>query len=119
MMIDDKIKKVYFARVRGNFEEIIKKYKKIDGKDLKANEILVENYIFCVSNVDAFWDCNEEMKSIPFEYRTKAKTAITKFKFKFYDAVNDMSVIKCYPLTGRTHQIRVHLKHLGCPIAND
>ena len=30
-----------------------------------------------------------------------------------------MSVIKCYPLTGRTHQIRVHLKHLGCPIAND
>ena len=69
--------------------------------------------------MDAFWDCNEELKSIPFEYRTKAKTAITKFKFKFYDAVNDMSVIKCYPLTGRTHQIRVHLKHLGCPIAND
>jgi 23S rRNA-/tRNA-specific pseudouridylate synthase len=30
-----------------------------------------------------------------------------------------MSVVKCYPLTGRTHQIRVHLKHLGYPIAND
>jgi 23S rRNA-/tRNA-specific pseudouridylate synthase len=30
-----------------------------------------------------------------------------------------MSVLKCYPLTGRTHQIRVHLKHLGYPIAND
>jgi hypothetical protein len=33
-MIDEKIKKVYFARVRGNFEEIIKKYKKSDEKEL-------------------------------------------------------------------------------------
>ncbi|KAI9596770.1 pseudouridine synthase [Syncephalis fuscata] len=29
------------------------------------------------------------------------------------------SVVKCYPRTGRTHQIRVHLQHLGHPIAND
>jgi tRNA pseudouridine synthase 9 len=27
--------------------------------------------------------------------------------------------LECKPLTGRTHQIRVHLKHLGYPIAND
>ncbi len=96
-MLDEKIGKVYFARVRGNFEETIKKYKKSDEKELKENELLVENYIFCVSNLENFWDCNEEMKNIPFEYHTKAKTAITKFKFKFYDALNDMSVIKCYP----------------------
>ena len=29
------------------------------------------------------------------------------------------SLLSCYPLTGRTHQIRVHLKWLGHPIAND
>ncbi|RKP08180.1 pseudouridine synthase, partial [Thamnocephalis sphaerospora] len=29
------------------------------------------------------------------------------------------SVVKCFPKTGRTHQIRVHLQHLGHPIAND
>lgn len=29
------------------------------------------------------------------------------------------SIVRCQPLTGRTHQIRVHLRHLGHPIAND
>jgi tRNA pseudouridine32 synthase len=29
------------------------------------------------------------------------------------------SIVRCFPLTGRTHQIRVHLQFLGHPIAND
>jgi tRNA pseudouridine32 synthase len=29
------------------------------------------------------------------------------------------SVVRCLPLTGRTHQIRVHLQYLGHPISND
>lgn len=29
------------------------------------------------------------------------------------------SVVRCLPLTGRTHQIRVHLQFLGHPISND
>lgn len=29
------------------------------------------------------------------------------------------SLIECKPHTGRTHQIRVHLKHLGCPVLGD
>lgn len=31
----------------------------------------------------------------------------------------ETSVVRCRPLTGRTHQIRVHLRFLGYPIAND
>ena len=27
--------------------------------------------------------------------------------------------LECVPLTGRTHQIRVHMKHLGCPVRGD
>ena len=29
------------------------------------------------------------------------------------------SIVRCFPLTGRTHQIRVHLQFLGHPISND
>jgi len=32
---------------------------------------------------------------------------------------NQFSLVKCYPKTGRTHQIRVHLKHIKYPIVSD
>jgi 23S rRNA pseudouridine1911/1915/1917 synthase len=32
---------------------------------------------------------------------------------------NGKSLIECRPRTGRTHQIRVHLKHLGHPVTGD
>jgi 23S rRNA-/tRNA-specific pseudouridylate synthase len=108
-MMDNQISKSYFARVRGDFS-------KVEG--MKDGELIVKNMIYCVSNIDAFWECSES-STIPFEFRSKAKEAITRFKFKFFDSKNNMSVIKCFPQTGRTHQIRVHLKHLGYPIAND
>lgn len=74
--------------------------------------------VFCVSNVEAVWDCAKPA-DVPFEHRPKAKEAETLFEFVFYDAETNHSVIKCFPKTGRTHQIRVHLKSLGFPIAND
>ena len=32
---------------------------------------------------------------------------------------NDLSLVDVQLITGRTHQIRVHLKHIGCPILGD
>ncbi|KAK9351272.1 pseudouridine synthase [Lipomyces doorenjongii] len=45
------------------------------------------------------------------------KPATTKFTRLSYNGKT--SVVRCRPLTGRTHQIRVHLQYLGHPIAND
>ncbi|XP_047340952.1 RNA pseudouridine synthase 7 isoform X2 [Impatiens glandulifera] len=47
----------------------------------------------------------------------KGKTACTKFKRISTNGVH--SIVSCEPVTGRTHQIRVHLQHTGHPIAND
>lgn len=34
-------------------------------------------------------------------------------------AGDDWTCLRCYPETGRTHQLRVHLKHIGHPILGD
>ncbi|KAG5354980.1 Bifunctional protein [Yarrowia sp. B02] len=47
------------------------------------------------------------------------KDAHTAFELVRYDDTNDYSVVKCLPSTGRNHQIRQHLRHLGFPIEND
>ncbi|KAL2643993.1 hypothetical protein R1flu_011580 [Riccia fluitans] len=47
----------------------------------------------------------------------KGKDACTKFQRLSTDGI--YSIVRCEPVTGRTHQIRVHLQHLGHPIAND
>ena len=49
----------------------------------------------------------------------EGKEARTVFKKLWYDVDRDESVVHCRPLTGRTHQIRVHLQYLGHAIAND
>ncbi|KAG2734651.1 hypothetical protein G9P44_002657 [Scheffersomyces stipitis] len=49
----------------------------------------------------------------------EGKDAKTAFRRVSYDPEHDTSIVKCIPLTGRTHQIRVHLQYLGHPIAND
>lgn len=36
-----------------------------------------------------------------------------------YDELSDTSLVRCRPITGRTHQLRVHAAWLGYPIAND
>ena len=32
---------------------------------------------------------------------------------------NGHSIVKAVPITGRTHQIRVHMAHIGCPLLGD
>lgn len=68
--------------------------------------------------------CSEPLKTISAKHGLnrvdiEGKEACTEFQRVYYDTASDTLVVKCYPMTGRTHQIRVHLQFMGHPIAND
>ena len=46
-----------------------------------------------------------------------AKTCATRYKV--LQSKNGLSLVEAIPLTGRTHQIRLHLAHIGCPLYGD
>ncbi len=50
---------------------------------------------------------------------TKGEHAVTHYKLIAYDIEKDLSLVELHLETGRTHQIRVHMKHIGHPIIGD
>ena len=49
----------------------------------------------------------------------EGKASHTDFIPLEYDEILDASLVACYPHTGRTHQIRIHLFHVKHPILGD
>ena len=95
------------ARVTGDF--------RIAARGVEA---VVKKWVFVADYKKMLHGCEDEEK-LTEEQKKTAKEAETMFRFESYDQESDTSIIRCFPRTGRTHQIRVHLKSLGSPIAND
>jgi tRNA pseudouridine synthase 9 len=85
--------KQYIARVRGRFPHL---------------QITVDAGISCKSQKEGVYCIDSQ-----------GKESSTFIEFWKYNAESDTSLVWCRPITGRTHQIRLHLQHLGYPIAND
>uniref|UniRef100_A0AAV2JBU7 Pseudouridylate synthase RPUSD2 n=1 Tax=Knipowitschia caucasica TaxID=637954 RepID=A0AAV2JBU7_KNICA len=88
---DRQLVKEYVCRVEGEFPE---------GEITCEEPILVVSFKIGLCRVDP-----------------KGKESRTVFERLHFDG--QTSVVRCLPLTGRTHQIRVHLQYLGFPILND
>ena len=60
---------------------------------------------------------NRLIMSVPREENEYGKQAITHYKV--IERFNYLTLVECELETGRTHQIRAHMKHIGHPIFSD
>lgn len=93
MMNEKQIRRSYLAFVKGIFEEDNITINKAIGKDRHNNN----KYVITDSG----------------------QNAITKIRKVLVNKKDNYSILRCNLDTGRTHQIRVHLKSLGYKILND
>ncbi len=81
----------------------------------------VEGRVASAFTVDAPIKINDDYRTTKHKVfiDSTGKPAITKFRPIFYDKALDATLLACYPETGRTHQIRIHLFHVKHPILGD
>ncbi|MFI3313515.1 MAG: RluA family pseudouridine synthase [Eubacteriales bacterium] len=80
----------------------------VHGKPRPANG-KIENYIFK--------DAAKNRVYITAKPQAGSKTAITEYKT--LQTRNGLSLVECHLITGRTHQIRAHMAHIGNPLLGD
>src|SRR5207237_8409635 len=51
--------------------------------------------------------------------REQGKPSVTRWRLLSHDAASDTSRLELEPVTGRSHQLRVHLLAVGHPIVGD
>lgn len=114
---DRTIKKEYLALVHGFVEES----GVVEGA-IERNIRNREKFIVSDTGKEAVTHY-QPPKHYQMSEETKAKTfeGFNKLQFKKLERNNygDFTLLLCKPQTGRTHQIRVHLKHIGFPIVGD
>ncbi|GLD93221.1 hypothetical protein PINS_up001813 [Pythium insidiosum] len=121
---DREASKTYLARVRGHLPlQLDDAFKQrlvetarancaasevsfLQQDDDGADVIHVSCPLRCLSPRDAVWECHADGKESQTRVRVRRLDGAT-------------TLVECKPITGRTHQIRLHLQLLGFPIAND
>lgn len=89
---ENRVKKIYRAVVEGEFPD----------KPFEVNAPIRRKNGFV-------FECGHDLRN--------TKKAITQFTLEKRE--EGLSLVRCIPVTGRTHQIRLHLQYAGFPVLDD
>ncbi|KAI1611108.1 pseudouridylate synthase [Exophiala viscosa] len=127
------VRKEYVARVKGRFPD----GEGWDGSPMRGGVVSCEESILQISPIVGLNRARASGKSAKTLFRrlayypphkqnepqsadTRTSSGVAQPAPAISGTENDgYSIVHCLPLTGRTHQIRVHLQFLGHPITND
>lgn len=68
-------------------------------------------------NITTFIGRNPERRQEMKVLEEKGKEAVTDVKTVGFDG--KLAIVQLFPITGRTHQLRLHMKYVGTPIVGD
>lgn len=125
-LMNRKIHKCYLAKVRGQIKSecLINAPIITPARTQKSQNLSIRSkidYATLESNaLESGTPKSTTLESNMLQSTQKAqssKSAITRIVPLYFDG--EHTFVKAFPLTGRTHQIRVHLAHIGHAIEND
>lgn len=119
-LLDGTVEKLYIAKVGGQFPSSLTQANVAESSNTGLNSE------YCMWSADGLFltvdapiftaDAAAGLRRIDVKL---GKPSQSRFRLLHYDPERDSSLVACFPITGRNHQLRVHLQMLGHPILND
>lgn len=129
---NNRIEKYYLARVKGRFPDVccVTPKTRVDNDDIHrscSSSIAVHHVTYplvMVSQRRGLWDpiVNGQVIESVINRDTTDKKPVDAYTMVIgmhYCEATDQSIVLCQPITGRTHQIRCHLRGMGHAIVGD
>ncbi|KAL4157290.1 hypothetical protein PRNP1_006313 [Phytophthora ramorum] len=112
------VQKYYVARVKGEFPDSKAAFAGVEGlgSGLLKIEEADDGYWRITAPIGLMSPRQGHVRCVIDAVDSKPSVTLMRRRG---GAVEGESIVECLLVTGRTHQIRVHLQHLGFPIAND
>ena len=104
-MKDKRIKKSYVAILDGRLS------------DINGKVSLGDDGLFVIDRALHRTAASIIVREVCPDDADDAEAAITRFRI--LKVTDRLTMVEAFPITGRTHQLRVHFAYLGCPILGD